>query len=224
MKKKTKRSKRKALKEKALKNSKHRILDAAENLFAQEGFAAVSLREITRSAKVNIAAIHYHFGGKEELIEAIFLRRMAPLEKKRLALLQEALKHAKNKKPELEAILHAMIYPLLEVGMDESGRGAVFVRLLGRYFLEMPFNPNPSTLDHFKESFHLFQSCLIQALPHLQNDAGELFWRIQFTLSTVHHAIMLHNHLPPLMGTKPDFDCLCRRLITYTAAGLRASE
>jgi AcrR family transcriptional regulator len=216
-----KKKRNKRLKEKELDTSKDRILDMAENLFSQEGFAAVSLREITREAKVNIAAIHYHFGGKEELMEAIFLRRMVPLEKRRLALLREAEKKFKPKPPDLEAILRAMIYPMLEMGMDKSGRGAVFIRLLGRCFLEMPFHPDSSIFDHFKESFHLFRTFLTQALPHLKKNPGELFWRMHFTLSTVHHAMMLHNHFPPLMGARPDFDRLCQRLIDYTSAGLK---
>ena len=56
--------------------TKERILDAAERLFADEGFAATSLRQITAEAGVNLAAVNYHFGSKESLLTAVFERRV----------------------------------------------------------------------------------------------------------------------------------------------------
>ena len=70
------------------KATKDRILDAAEERFAEEGFGT-SLRSITSHAGVNLAAIHYHFGSKEALIEALFRRRIEPLNKVRFEMLDE---------------------------------------------------------------------------------------------------------------------------------------
>src|SRR5450759_1511200 len=56
-----------------------RILVTAELMFAERGYGALSLRAITRAAGVNLAAIHYHFGSKEELLERIFERRCGPM-------------------------------------------------------------------------------------------------------------------------------------------------
>ena len=64
--------------------TKDRILDAAEELFARRGFAATSMRRLTREAEVNLAAVHYHFGSKEALIQAVFARRRAPLHRERM--------------------------------------------------------------------------------------------------------------------------------------------
>src|SRR5215831_15729480 len=67
--------------------TKNRILDAAEALFMEHGFEATSLRQITAAAGVNLAAVHYHFGGKEELFEAVLTRRLDPMNQERVALL-----------------------------------------------------------------------------------------------------------------------------------------
>ena len=74
-------------------DTKTRILDTAERLFAQKGFDAVSLRNIIASAKVNLAAVHYHFGSKLALIQAVIARRLRPINGERLAKL--ALARAK---------------------------------------------------------------------------------------------------------------------------------
>ncbi|MDY7020508.1 MAG: TetR/AcrR family transcriptional regulator, partial [Cyanobacteriota bacterium] len=57
-------------------DTKEQILNAAERHFALFGFAGTSLRAVTREANVNLAAVHYHFGSKEELFKAV-VRRVA---------------------------------------------------------------------------------------------------------------------------------------------------
>src|SRR5438445_6310229 len=67
--------------------TKGKILDAAESLFMEHGFEATSLRQITAAASVNLAAVNYHFGGKEELFQAVLTRRLDPMNQERIALL-----------------------------------------------------------------------------------------------------------------------------------------
>ena len=71
-------------------DTKQRILDSAERLFAEYGFAGVSLRTIIADAKVNLAAIHYHYRSKEALFDAVILRRLEPINRERLELLDAA--------------------------------------------------------------------------------------------------------------------------------------
>src|SRR5258705_12892313 len=71
-------------------NTKDRILGAAEELFAQFGFAGTSLRQVTSRADVNIAAVNYHFGSKENLVNEVFRRRMDEMSEQRLVRLHEA--------------------------------------------------------------------------------------------------------------------------------------
>src|SRR5947199_662629 len=67
--------------------TKGRILNTAEELFMEHGFEATSLRQITAAAGVNLAAVHYHFGSKEELFQAVLTRRLDPMNQERVALL-----------------------------------------------------------------------------------------------------------------------------------------
>src|SRR5262252_5809342 len=83
--------------------TKDRILDAAEALFMEHGFEATSLRSITAAAGVNLAAVNYHFGSKEELFQAVLTRRLDPMNQERIELL-EALER-EPKPPSCEKVI-----------------------------------------------------------------------------------------------------------------------
>src|ERR687891_570366 len=117
-------------------STRERILDAAEQRFAEEGFAGTSLREITSLAGVNVAAVHYHFGSKEELLRAVLSRIVEPVNRERVELLQEAEAAAAPNGPSVEAILEAFIAPDLRVIRDLGERGAVITRFIGRSYTE----------------------------------------------------------------------------------------
>ena len=92
-----------------------RILDVAERLFAERGFAGTSLRALTSAARVNVAAVQYHFGGKQALFMAVIDRRVAPVQQRRLKLLDELEARLDGRPPELEAVLHTLIAPAFEL-------------------------------------------------------------------------------------------------------------
>src|SRR5882762_4243581 len=94
-------------------DTRSRILDVAEELFGEQGLDRVSIRDITRMAKVNLAAINYHFGSKEDLIAAVFERRVVPVNEARLAAL-DAVQGSGRRKPNLEYILEAFIRPTVQ--------------------------------------------------------------------------------------------------------------
>jgi AcrR family transcriptional regulator len=99
----------------ALPDTKEKILDAAEYLFARDGYRGTSLRAITGKAGVNLAAVNYHFGSKKILVEEVIKRRIVPLNnirKKRLEEIREASVQ-KKKKPDIRAVLAAFIEPTL---------------------------------------------------------------------------------------------------------------
>src|SRR5437867_8837328 len=116
-------------------DTKQRILDSAERLFADRGFAATSLRTIIADARVNLAAIHYHYRSKEALLDAVILRRLGPINRERLELLNACERAAVNGRPALEAVIEAFIAPAFRVGADPNG-GQIFVRLIGRILSE----------------------------------------------------------------------------------------
>src|SRR5258707_11212930 len=113
-------------------DTKQRILDSAERLFAQSGFAATSLRSIIADAKVNLAAIHYHYHSKEALLEAVILRRLEPLNRRRLEML-DACERVADGKPSVESILEAFIAPTFRA-VNDSESGKTFSLLMGRVF------------------------------------------------------------------------------------------
>src|SRR5262245_59422690 len=115
------------------KATRERILDAAEHLFADRGFDGTSIRAIVDAAKVNLAAIHYHFQSKETLLEAVLARRISVVNEARLQKLDEAEAAAAPHSPSVEQILRAFIVPTVEFAQRNKA-GATFVQLMSRMF------------------------------------------------------------------------------------------
>src|SRR3954447_14301780 len=107
------------------KDTRSHILDVAEELFSEEGCDRVSIRDITKEARVNLGAINYHFGSKEDLIAAVFERRVLPANEPRLAALAalERVQLSAKKTPKLENILEAFIRPTVQCSLD-TAKGA----------------------------------------------------------------------------------------------------
>src|SRR3954453_18671250 len=117
-------------------DTKSRILDVGEHLFMEHGFEATSLRSLTSSASVNLAAVNYHFGSKEELFQAVLTRRLDPMNQERVNLLT-ALEDASAPAPvPCERILSAMFIPALTLARDPERGGSNFLRLLGRAYAD----------------------------------------------------------------------------------------
>ena len=113
--------------------TKDRILDAAERLFARDGFEATSLRAITAEARANLAAVNYHFQSKEALVQAVIGRRMGPVNQQRLSLLDAYEAEAGGDAVPLEKILDAFLRPVIEIA---GGHAKEFVPLVGRLYTE----------------------------------------------------------------------------------------
>src|SRR6266568_5015485 len=109
-------------------DTKQKILDTAERLFAQRGYAATSMRQIIAEAGVNLAAIHYHFGSKEELLDGVVLRKVGPVNEQRLALMDQCEAEAGTGPLAVEKVLEAFLVPMA----DAAAGNPQFVRLMGR--------------------------------------------------------------------------------------------
>src|SRR5687767_16005325 len=107
-----------------------RILDAAEELFMQHGFEGTSMRLLTTKAGVNLAAVNYHFGSKHALIEAVFRRRLDPVNAERIA----ALDRLENSSP--ESIIRPFVGPSLRLIEDAKVGGRNVIRLVARTYAE----------------------------------------------------------------------------------------
>jgi AcrR family transcriptional regulator len=110
--------------------TRDKLVLAAERLFAERGIDNVSLREINRAAgQRNVAALHYHFGNREALLEAIFERRMAGINRRRVAML-DALE-AEGRDDAIRPVVEAMVLPLAEQ-LDPGADGGHYIRFLAQ--------------------------------------------------------------------------------------------
>lgn len=167
----------------APKDTKKRILDAAEAVFAEHGYAAASLRTITQRAGVNLAGVHYHFGSKQALYGAVFSRRIEPINALRLARLDELERAGPLV---LEDVVRAFLEPAVR-GLQEWGDGAqVFLQISGRMFSE-PGEHWHSIAETFGELKGRFTTALAACLPELE--PGDIEWRLHFMVGTMCHAL-----------------------------------
>ena len=179
-----------------------RIITVAERLFAEHGVDGVSLRQIMAAAGVNISLINYHFGTKEGVLRAIFARRVEPLNRQRLALLQEA--ELAHDPPRLEDLVRAFFLPRLKVSfpVGKSGRSE---RLFGRIFSDSSPLARRIIPEFFDEFQHRFMSSLKRALPELLDK--DLYWRLHFLLCVAIQTPLYYERIRKLSGGL----CSCRR-------------
>jgi len=193
-------------------DTKSRILDTAEKLFRMNGFDGTSLRDITTAADVNLAAINYHFQSKDSLIDAIIARRIEPVNKKRLELLDAA-----GPRPTVEQILRAFMAPVMEVKVD------ALVPLIGRIlsnpevFVERVFH------KHLAPVSQRFVEALSKALPDLQ--PSEILWRLHFSVGVMTQTMLWGRIYPKITNGACDISdrgALVDRVVRFVAAGFRA--
>jgi AcrR family transcriptional regulator len=113
-------------------DTREKILDAAERHFAGHGFAGTSLRAVIREAGVNLAAVHYHFGTKEDLLRAVLDRVVVPVNRERLERLGRLEVSSGDEPLTVEGILEAFLAPGLRSIRDLGERGVIITRFLGR--------------------------------------------------------------------------------------------
>lgn len=203
--------------------TKDRILDVAEQLFAENGFGATSMRAITNEAGVNLAAVNYHFGSKDGLVQAIFSRRLIPMNEERLRRLR-ALEQERGRPIPLNELVHAFIGPALELSRDVRGGGARFIRLLGRSYTEPSDSLQDAVRAMYQEVIDRFKPAFAAALPGL--DREELYWRLHFLVGTLAYC-MAGSDMMRLIATSrlsedSRHELLMQRLTAFLTAGLQA--
>jgi AcrR family transcriptional regulator len=203
-------------------DTKTRILDAAELLFMEHGFEATSLRQLTSAAGVNLAAVNYHFGSKEELFQAVLTRRLDPMNQERIDLLDKVEREAGGKPATCEKILFAMLIPALRLARDEKRGGKNFLKVLGRAYAD----PAPF-IRHFLSAQYAgmigrYKEAFLRALPHLSRQ--ELTWRLHFVMGALSYTLAGTDALKLFAQvTSADNDeLLLQRLAPFLVAGLKA--
>ncbi len=203
-------------------NTREKVLDTAERLFAENGFDSTTMRHLVSKAGVNLAAIHYHFGSKQVLLDEVILRRQIPIDEKRLSNLKELENRAKNDAIGLEALIEALIDPLLECSRDLPN-GRHWLVLLMRLRMESRELPNSGRELH-QEMFRRYVDAFSQELPQLPSE--ELAYRVYFLAGSVAHALVDTKSLPALgygmAKIHDNADNLRSFLIRFFSAALQA--
>ena len=205
-------------------STRERLLDVAEELFAEKGIAATSLRLLTKTADANLAAVHYHFGSKDGLVDAVFERRAAAMNRARLADLAALEAAAGPEAPTVEAILAAFVMPGTHgLAALRDGR-ALLVRLRGRIEAEPPEVVEALVRKHFGDVCARFLEALQRALPHVGKQL--VAERFRFCLAALSSALSDTFDLDTIPGHPPAHgeDGRVERLIDFLAAGLRAED
>ena len=190
----------------------------------EHGYAATSLRLITAKAEVNLAAVNYHYGSKQALIQEVFERRFGPLNAARIAHLDRLEAAACGRPLTIEQIIEALLAPVLNISKEQLARGAVFLRLLGRALSEPADILRELLPGQYRQIVIRFKQALMRSLPGIPDQ--ELNWRMHFMFGTLSYAMagndVLNLIAPCNLEGADDAETIMRRLIPFLAAGLQA--
>ena len=209
---------------KPVSETQTRILDAAEELFLLHGFEGASMRMLTARAGVNLAAINYHFGSKDALIEAVLRRRLDPMNANRIAALDRLEAEAAGRALAPEAIIGAFVGTSLRMIEDARGGGRNFIRLLGRTYTDPDKQIRALIGQLYAPAMERYKAAFTRALPDLP--AEEMVWRMHFMFGTLSYTLAATDTVQLIAGCKPedryDSRLLEARLTAFLAAGLLA--
>ncbi len=199
-------------------DTKEQILNVAERQFAEKGFAGTTLRGVIREAEVNIAAVHYHFGSKEELFIAV-VRRVA--QQIVQAQLQQLAKYENlTELPSLENILEAFIAPPLRVIPQMGEAGMIRAQFLGRCRAE-PLPIQQRAEKEFDESQQRFLDILQRALPN--QTRTELQWKLDLAIAILIRTLNQVGQTGQLItgSSTEEVEIAIARLVKFVAQGMK---
>ena len=199
-----------------MKETKERILDATERCVAELGIAAASIRTITKDAGVNLGAITYHFGSKENLIMEVFMRRMVPMNKERLAMLEAAEDEAGVEPIPLRRVIEAIVIPQRRLNQQYPSYLAFMIR--------MKNYPNPEFHRLFQQEFSAvferFDTALREALPPMSE--YELVLRMAFFIHLMEFLPENDFHLKKKIPDSLDSDLITDLFVSFLERGVSA--
>lgn len=201
-------------------DTKDRLLEAAERLFAAEGLSRTSLRAITCEAGVNVAAVHYHFGSKNDLLVELLRRRIAPMNEERVARL-DAIESAAGDGPlPLAPLVRAFVEPAFRMRTTISGEEQLG-RLFGRLYAEREEILESTLREIFEETSRRFRAAFGRAAPSLSQPVLDL--RFHFMVGVVVHTLLAPMETFGGDGQALPENEILDHLVAFTTAGFRAS-
>ena len=208
-------------------DTRERILDVAEGLFMEFGYDGTSMRQITGEASVNLAAVNYHFGSKEALMQEVFRRRLDWLNEERMRVLDRLEAEAGGQPVKPSLIVDAFFGTLLRMAEDEGRGGMTFLRLIGRTLTEPSEFIRAFLAHEYKTVMDRYKEALFRALPDVPK--AEIVWRFHFMLGATSYAIAGTDALRLVTDWQIEeedsvdrLDRLVPRLMSFILGGLRA--
>jgi AcrR family transcriptional regulator len=199
-----------------------RILDAAEELFAHRGFSETSLRMITSKADVNLAAVNYHFGSKNALIQAVFARFLSPFSQ----IIDVELNKRENDEmpPDVDELLKIITTSIVRIPTRSKNSLPIFMRLLGLAYTQSQGHLRRYLESHYNKVFRRFMRHFREATPELTN--VDRFWRIQFMLGATAFTMSSNQALGDILenelGVRTTTIDIVNRLVPFLTAGMTA--
>ena len=204
-------------------NLREAILCAAEELFATNGFNAVSIRDIAQAAGANPGSVTYHFKTKDGLLLEIYRRHCGPMNRRRSELLAAATR-VRDLQDRLEAIVRAYVLPAFSSGSDLAGGGARFTRLRAVMSAEGNEVARRIIAQTFDDTSHAFIDAIHQSLPRIPRT--EIVWRSHFLLGALYYTLVTPERVSRLSrGSADGTDAgnAIEQLVHATVASLQAA-
>jgi AcrR family transcriptional regulator len=199
------------------------ILSAAERLYADRGFGDVTLRDIVAAADVNLAAVNYHFGSKDELIAELFVTRSLATNRERLNELKRAEEQGGGRAG-IDAILRALVGPTLRGCLGPDRERSTAARFTIRASIESvpPIRRIKNReIDHLRK----FAAAMRRSLPDVGD--ADLYWGLHFALAMAHQTIRDSERLAKLSEGAcdlDDVDGIIERVVAVSVMALAGRE
>jgi AcrR family transcriptional regulator len=200
------------------------ILDAAETLFAEQGFIETTMRQITKEAGVNLAAINYHFGSKQGLIQSVAEHFLKPFSEyiEQSLIEREALIDSSALK--MDELLELLMRALLHVNQESNHALLMFTRLLELAYLKSQEDLRLFIIGRYGSKLKPYVDLLRQQSALMEDD--EFFWRLHFVMGSVIFTLSNYNMLSQIekskFDTQAEIERILHRMIPVLSAGMQA--
>ena len=205
-------------------STKRAILQAAEVLFAEQGYAQTSMRSITSRAGVNLASVNYHFGSKKNLIQAV-LKQYFDVLMPQIDSTLDTLKPASGKTG-VQSVLTALIAPMLTLRNVQENGTELFVQLLGRGYNESQGHLRRFIMQDYGITVRKLTQTIKQCLPEVSDE--ELFWRLHFAIGSFVFSMASSKALREIAESdfqrEVDISDVIVQLVPFVASGVSSQE
>jgi AcrR family transcriptional regulator len=207
------------------RDTKDRIMDVAERLFADQGFAATSLRQITAEAGVNLAAVNYHFKSKEALLSAVIERTLGPINQRRMELVDQIEACSGDGRIDLRDAVMAFMRPAFEAKSKAIRADTMrhFPRLMARVMAEPGEWVAPVLLPALHQITNRFMP-LFQRAMGIDNRTTVL-WGAQFAIGCMTRCLIAPEFIQTITGqaVPPETpEQMLDRLVAFVVGGMQA--